>query len=638
MLLGSCSPNGASSFDSSSVQDATSLQVCRVEPLSWWIGMKTPLQLLVGGEGIGAYDVKMEGGKGVQVTGVRKADSPNYLFVDVRVNDNAAPGTYYLVFSKDGKAEFKYPYTISDRKDGASEKNSFTTADMIYLVFPDRFANSDPSTDSVDSMKEKADRSANLGRHGGDIQGIIDHLDYIAELGATAIWCTPMLVDDQDFESYHGYACGDYYHIDPRFGSNELYREFVDKAHAKGLKVIMDIVTNHCGTEHWWMKDMPMKDWVHMFPEYTGTNVLFSTNMDPNASKRELSLQESGWFVPSMPDINLDNPYTLRYFQQWAVWWIEYAGIDGLRVDTYPYNEKGPMSEWCKAVLEEYPDLNIVGECWTSSYPQLAYWQGGNPNKDGFDSHLPSIMDFPLEEAIVAAICEGGDNPAWGRGMTRVYDCLSHDFVYHDLTHMMTFIANHDHSRLGDTFDHDPGKLKIALALLATIRGIPQLYNGDEMLFSCKRGDWSDGAKRIDFPGGWKEDKVNLFTAEGRAAAGKTPEADYSRAAELHDFTATLFNWRKGKSVLHNGKTMHFLGKRDNSYAFFRYSEDSDEMVFVFVNNSDHVMTVPWESYDEIAPKRVTGKNPITGESVSFGDTDVMVGPRTALVVEFEKK
>ena len=329
---------------------------------------------------------------------------------------------------------------------------------MIYLLMPDRFANGDASNDSTPHTRERADRSAFFGRHGGDLQGMIDHLDYIAGLGATAVWPTPLLLDDEPEGSYHGYACGDYYRIDPRFGSNELYREFVGKAHEHGLKVIMDIVTNHCGTGHWWMKDLPFRDWIHQFPEYTGTNVCFSTNMDPNASRYDLDLQESGWFVPSMPDMNLDNPYVLQYFKQWAVWWIEYAGLDGFRVDTYPYNEKVPMSEWCAAIRREYPDFNIVGECWTSSIPQLAYWRGGNPNKDGFDSHLPSIMDFPLQEAICRALPT--DSLRWGEGMTRVYDCLSHDFVYHDLSKMMIFVANHDTDRIGDIVRRNPDRLE----------------------------------------------------------------------------------------------------------------------------------------------------------------------------------
>ena len=621
-----------SESDPEKIQDAGT-RVGRVEPLSWWTGMKTPLQLMVCGDGISRYDVRIEGGKGVKAGTVHKADSPDYLFVDVEISPDAAPGTYYIVFD-DGTDKFKYSYEIAARSEGSAERGSFSTADMVYLIMPDRFANGDPSNDATDDTAEKPDRDGFFGRHGGDIQGIMDHLDYISDLGATAVWCTPLLLDDEPEGSYHGYACADYYRIDPRFGSNGLYREFVGKAHEKGLKVIMDIVTNHCGTAHWWMKNLPFEDWVHVFPEYTGTNVCFSTNMDPNASKYDLNLQESGWFVPSMPDMNLDNPFVLQYFKQWAVWWIEYAGLDGFRVDTYPYNEKKPMSEWCAAVLEEYPGFNIVGECWTSSIPQLAYWQGGNANRDGFDSHLPSIMDFPLQEAI----CKGlpTDSQAWGEGMVRVYDCLSHDFVYHDLSRMMIFVGNHDMDRIGDVLRHNADRQKIAIAMMATMRGIPQMFYGDEMMFVSKDRSQGHGGLRVDFPGGWAGDKMDLFTAEGRARAavntdGKPVPEGF--AADMHDYTRTLFQWRKGKKVIHDGRTMHFL-TRDNTYAYFRY--DDTDAVFVFINNSRGKKHIPWSHYAEIADGLHDGRNVLTGESAEVSDSTV-VGPRQVLIVEYKR-
>lgn len=626
---------GNSVFVPDSVADADMEQVSRVEPLSWWVGMKAPLQLLVQGEGISEYDVAIEGGNGVKVNKIHKADSPNYLFIDVNILKDAKPGTYYLVFSKDGKPAFKYPYEIAARESGSVQRKSYSAADMIYLIMPDRFANGDPSNDSTSDTAEKFDRSKYFGRHGGDIKGIIDHLDYIEDLGATAIWCTPLLEDNEPDGSYHGYACSDYYHIDSRFGSNELYREMVAKAHEKGLKVVMDIVTNHCGTAHWWMKDLPFADWIHQFPEYTGTNVCFSTNMDPNASKYDLNLQESGWFVPSMPDMNLDNPFTLKYFQQWAIWWIEYSGLDGFRVDTYPYNEKEPMSRWCKAVRTEYPNFNIVGECWTSSIPQLAYWQADNENKDGFNSNLPSIMDFPLYDAICAGVPT--DSLQWGAGMTKVYDCLSHDFVYHDLSKMMIFPGNHDTDRIGDVVRQNPDRLKLVMTMMATMRGFPQIFAGDEMMFVSRDRSQGHGGLRVDFPGGWAGDKENWFTEEGRKAAltgtdGKPVAA--GQVAELHDFTRKLFQWRKGKSVIHDGKTLHFL-TRDNTYAYFRYN--ADEAVFVFINNSRGRKSIPWSHYAEIADGLYDGHDVMTGEAVEVNDATV-VGPRQALVVEYKRK
>ena len=633
LILAACSAKPA--FDPASVADATSQQVTRVEPLSWWTGMKMPLQLLVQGENISEYNVAVEGGTGVSVEKVNKADSPNYLFVDVKIAADARPGTYYIVFSKEGES-FKYPYEIAERREGSAERASFTTADMIYLIMPDRFANGDPSNDSVEGMPDKADRSKAFGRHGGDIQGIIDNLDYISGLGATAIWCTPLLEDNLPVTTYHGYACTDYYHIDARFGDNDLFREYVRKAHEKDLKIIMDIVPNHAGSGHWWMKDVPFKDWYHVFDTYTGSNIVFSTNMDPNASKQDLYIQESGWFDTSMVDMNLDNPYMLRYFQQWAIWWIEWADLDGFRVDTYPYNEKDPMSLWCAAVMNEYPHFNIVGECWTASIPQLAYWQGGNGNKDGFDSNLKSIMDFPLHDAMRLGLNE--DNPGWGEGILRVYDILSHDFVYHDLSNMMIFPGNHDTARLGDALRKNPKRVKIAMAMMATMRGFPQIFAGDELMFvSNNLKDAGDhGGLRVDFPGGWEGDEMNLFSAEGRAKAAKNTDGlavPQGQAADLYDFTSHLFQWRKTKDVIHNGKTLHFM-TRDNTYGYFRY--DDDDAVFVYINNSLEPKNVPWSYYKEISEGLSGGVDVLTGEPCEVSD-ETVVEPQSVLIVEYRK-
>ena len=630
VALTSCS---GPAFDPAAVADADAQQVTRVEPLSWWTGMKMPLQLLIQGENISEYNVAIEGGAGVSVEKVTKADSPNYLFVDVKIASNADPGTYYIVFSKDGQS-FKYPYEIAARAEGSAERKSFTTADMIYLIMPDRFANGDTSNDSTEDTDDKYARHELFGRHGGDIQGIINNLDYISDLGATAIWCTPLLEDNQPEHSYHGYACTDYYHIDSRFGTNDLFKEYVDKAHEKDIKIIMDIVPNHAGSAHWWMKDTPFKDWYHVFDKYTGSNIAFSTNMDPNASKQDLYIQESGWFDRSMVDMNLDNPFVLRYFQQWAIWWIEWSGLDGFRVDTYPYNEKDPMSEWCAAVMNEYPDFNIVGEVWTASIPQLAYWQGGNNNKDGFDSHLKSVMDFPLHDALRAGLNE--DYPGWGQGMTRVYETLSHDFVYHDLSNMMIFPGNHDTDRLGDVLRKNPKRVKIAMAMMATMRGYPQIFAGDELMFTSCDLSMGHGGLRVDFPGGWPGDEMDLFSAEGRAKAAKNTDGlavPQGQAADLFNYVSHLFQWRKTKDVIHNGKTMHFI-TRDNTYGYFRY--DDDDVVFVYVNNSLEPKNIPWTYYKEISEGLSGGVNVVTGEPCEVSDATV-AEPQSVLIVEYKK-
>ena len=601
---------------------AQNARIERVEPLSWWIGMNTPLQVMFYGENAGALNVAMaEGTEGVRVAGVHRAESPNYLFADIEIAPDAAAGTYRFVLTDDNGDAFSVDYEIAERREGSRERLSFTTADMIYLLMPDRFANGDPSIDETDDTQEEVARHHLSGRHGGDIQGIIDHLDYIAGTGATAVWSTPLLLDDEPFYSYHGYACADYYKIDPRFGTNELYCEYVRQAHARGLKVIMDIVTNHCGMAHWWIKDLPFGDWIHQFDNFTRTNNVFSANMDPNASQYDLRLNEDGWFDVSMPDMNLDNPYVLQYFKQWAVWWIEYADLDGLRVDTYPYNEKVPMSEWCAAVRAEYPNINIVGECWTTSVPQLAYWQGGNNNKDGFDSHLPSIMDFPLQEAIGQAIPT--DSVKWGTGMVKIYDVVSHDFVYNDLSKMMIFANNHDTDRLADIVRRNPDRVKIVMTLLATMRGIPQIFAGDEQMFVSADLSQGHGGLRVDFPGGWKGDKFNAFE----------PSNLKGDAAEVYRHTTRLFNWRKTKPVIHNGRTLHFIS-RDNTYAYFRY--DDTDAVFVFINNSRGAKRIPWENYAEITGSLHEGRDVLTGETVTIDGT-TKVGARRSLVVEFKR-
>ena len=608
-------------FTPESVADADHQQVTRVEPLSWWTGMKTDLQLLIQGEAISGYEVSIKGGKGISVKEIHKADSPNYLFVDVRIDASAKPGTYYIVFTK-GEESFKYPYEIAARREGSAERLSFTTKDLIYLIMPDRFVDGDESLDAVPRNMESVDKEAFFGRHGGDIAGIRSQLDYMADLGVTAIWNTPLLEDNEPASSYHGYACSDYYHIDRRFGTNEDYRSLVADCHGKGIKMIMDIVTNHCGAAHWWMADLPFKDWIHVWPEYTHSNCAFSAQNDPYCSDLDKANMEGGWFDTSMPDMNLDNPYVLQYFKQWAVWWIEYADLDGLRVDTYPYNEKYPMSEWCKSVRAEYPNLNIVGEVWTCNVPQLAYWQDGNPNRDGFNSNLPCIMDFPLQ----AAICQGmpRDTVHWDEGMVKIYDAVANDLYYHDMSNMMIFPGNHDTDRIADVLNHSVPRQKIVMALMATLRGIPQLFYADELMGVSRDRSQGHGGLRIDFPLDWQNDPA---------------------AVEVHDYTKALFNWRKTATAVHNGQTIHFL-RRDNTYAYFRYNED--EVVFVFVNNSRRNEIIPWADYAEFtvegaarrgagAPALVSGQNVVTGETVDFS-APVKVGPRSALVVDFRLK
>lgn len=618
-------------------------EVNHVEPPSWWIGMNQPLQLLINGPDISSYDITVKDGEGVKVTQIHKAESPNYVFVDLDIPKDAKPGTYHLEFTKKGK-KFEYPYKLEARRDGSADRQSFTTADLIYLIMPDRFANGDKTNDSTADTAEKANRDHLGGRHGGDLQGMIDHLDYVADLGATAIWATPLLLDNDPRGSYHGYAAADYYKIDPRFGDNDLYKEFVAKAHEKGLKVIMDIVTNHSGTKtYWWADDLPFQDWIHQFPEYTGSNHAFSTLYDPHASKHDMELTESGWFTPDMADMNLDNPYLLNYLKQWGIWWIEFADLDGYRVDTYPYNEKVPMSQWNKAITDEYPNFNIVGETWIDNSPAVAYWQKDNANNDGFNSLLPSVMDFPLLHAANQVFGASKEGDAQGRGRRSktgraLYDVIAKDYLYKNLDNLMIFTSNHDTERMGDVVGKDPDRFKAMMVLFATVRGIPQIFSGDEMMFTSAAENKSDHpGLRVDFPGGFEGDAFDFFTDEGRAAADidfNGEPIDKGLRKELYDFSSALFNWRKNADVIHNGKTMHFIPVNDG-YGYFRYNDN--DTVFVFINPSaTETVNVPWSDYAEIAASLGEGVDVLTGEKVTVSD-DTKVGPMQFLLIEYKK-
>ena len=648
----------------------------RIEPPCWWKGMRTPLQLMVHGEGIGgcaapgneggegqgvraeAFEVRFEGLRSVKVKAVHQADSPNYLFVDIEIGRRAQTGTGRLVFTrkgapaesgakdaliencgrldrKPGPDSFSVPYEIRERPTDEG-RMSFSSADLIYLIVPDRFANGDPSNDETSDTQDIADRSRPNARHGGDLKGIIGRLDYLQDLGVTALWPTPLLEDNAPRVSYHGYACSDYYRIDPRFGDNALYREMVSQAHDRGIKVLMDVVTNHCGAAHWWMQDLPFRDWIHVNEPYCNTNHVMSAAFDPNASEADRRQMEEGWFVPSMPDMNLDNPFVLKYFQQWAVWWIAWSGLDGFRVDTWFYNEKEPMNRWARAVREEFPWMNIVGEVWSLEPDYVAYWQEGHPNADGFASALPTVMDFPLMDAIERALAApDGDHGLQRTGDVRaVYDALTHDFAYADPERMLVFISNHDTPRLADICGADPGRMRLALTLLATLRGIPQLYYGEEWMLHTGTARRDDGRMRLDlFPAALEGGSHGRSGSESLDPSFGASPAGLAADATVFNYARTLFRWRRDTPVLHHGKTLHFL-PQDNTYAYFRY--DDAAVVMVFLNLSEKAVEVPWDRFAEITGGLGSGRDPVSGDTVAAGSA-LEVAPCDALVLEFKK-
>jgi glycosidase len=493
---------------------------------------------------------------------------------------------------------------------------------MIYLLMPDRFANGNPANDSHKDAAEEANRKSPYGRHGGDIQGVINHLDYIRELGATAVWPTPLLFDNEPSASYHGYACADYYRIDPRFGSNDLYRAMVAEAHRQGIKWIMDMVPNHCGAAHWWMSDLPFASWVNRFPAYTQSNYQMATQSDPHASAYDSNLCTRGWFDRPMPDMNLANPFVQQYLSQMAIWWVEYADLDGLRVDTYPYSDKQGIAAWTKSIMDEYPHLNIVGEAWLSMPAFIAYWQADVGNRDGYNSNLPSVMDFSLQDNLIKALSQDS-LPAWDEGMIKVYTSIAQDFVYANPNNLLIFAENHDTNRLAWLLKGKKEKHKMVMALLATMRGIPQLYYGSEWMMQNKAKQ-GHGEERLDMPGGWPGDRRSVFEESGR-----TQEEN-----DVFSYAKKLFTWRKTATVIHDGKLMQLVPIDNNCYVYFRYT--ATEMVMVVINNCSEAKTISWPRFAEMTDGYAQGEEVVSARTVTVGEP-WDVAPQTAQVVHFRK-
>jgi neopullulanase len=594
----------------------TAQKIDRIEPPSWFTGMKeTALQLMVYGKDIGSFDAAVSY-QGVKITTLVKTDNPNYLFLNLDISHEALPGNLQLVFTR-GKQKITYSYPLSAKPSGKAK--GFNTSDVIYLLMPDRFANGDPSNDNVEGMLEKSDRSNPDGRHGGDIRGITDHLDYIKDLGVTGIWLNPFLENNQPSYSYHGYSITDFYRVDPRYGSNEDFKNLSEKAHEMGLKLVMDMIFNHIGSGHWWMKDLPSSDWVHKFSNFTRTNYRASTYMDPYASKSDADLMEKGWFDITMPDLNQSNPLVEAYLTQNSLWWIAAFGIDGIRMDTYPYPEKNMMSRWAKRITDEFPGFFIVGEVWYQQEAPTAYWSYGKVNNDGYTSNLPSVTDFPLSLATRSAFNEP-DN--WTDGVARFYLVLSQDFLYPDPFRNVIFLDNHDLTRFFTQTGMRLDIYKMALSFILTTRGIPQFYYGTEIVMEGDKNH-GDGFLRQDFPGGWPGDTKNAFKGENLNDTEK----------EAFGFTKKLLDWRKDKEVIHNGRLKQYIP--DNGlYVYFRYNER--ESVMIILNNSNkESRTIIRDRYIESMNGFTRGKDVITGNEIS-DLTSFKIAPKTAMIIELK--
>lgn len=599
--------------------EAKKVKVERVEPMFWWVGMENPnLQLLVQGENISNYDINLKYA-GVSIDKINKTDNPNYVFIDLVINENTKAGKFDLVFSQKGRKKASYQYELKERRENSAKRIGFNESDVMYLLMPDRFANGNPNNDSVEKLTDKFDRENPDGRHGGDIQGMIDHLDYLKELGVTAIWSTPLMEDNQPTVSYHTYAITDYYHIDARYGSNADYARLSAEAKKRGIKIVMDVVTNHCGSAHWWMNDLPTKDWVHTFPEYTNSNHRKSTTNDPYVSKTDYDKNFNGWFDTSMPDLNQKNDFLVTYFAQNTIWWIEYADLGGIRIDTYPYNDKHGMAVICKSIMDEYPNMNIVGESWLETPAEIAYWQKGSLNHDGFNSELPSVMDFSLFFAMPKAFNE---KEGWSEGLIRLYNSLALDYLYADPYNLLIFAENHDTDHIMSTFEGDIDKYKQLMTFLATTRGIPQLYVGTEILLEGKKSD-GDGVMRIDFPGGWEGDERNAFTAEGRT----------EKENEAFDFLKNLLNWRKENPVIHTGKLMHYIPEH-NTYVYFRSNED--KTVMVVINKNEKTYDLDLKRFSESLKSFKSGKDVISKNQYDLSVGKITLSPKASLVLELK--
>jgi glycosidase len=598
---------------------ARDYRIDHMDPPLWWTGMHHgKLQLMVHGPCIADLEPSLNYA-GVRIASVSRVANNNYLFIDLEIAPDAAPGKLDLAFQRDGRT-LRYGYQLLARAKDSAQRVGFNSGDAIYQVMPDRYANGDPANDNAAGMTEQSNREQGYGRHGGDIKGMAEHLDYVAGMGFTMIWPTPLLESNMPAVSYHGYATTNHYRIDPRYGSNEEFRDFVTRARGKGVGVIQDVVLNHIGIKHWWMQDMPTPDWLTHQGKFVPTQHHRVALQDPYASQEDKRDFTAGWFSKSMPDLNQANPYVATYLIQNNIWWIEYAGLAGLRVDTYGYSNSEFLSRWSGAVMAEYPKLNLVGEEWSTLIPVVARWQQGKRNVDGYASHMPSMMDFPLNDAMRRALAapDGAE-----QGLNNIYEALSQDFLYANPGNLVLFEGNHDLSRIYSELNADPDLFRMAMAFVATAPRIPQFYTGSEILMTSTIKERDDASYRRDFPGGWQGDKVNAFTG-----AGLEP-----RQAAAQDYVKKLFNWRKGASVIHHGKLMHY-GPEQNTYVYFRYDGAKKVMVALNKNNTDTVLKTA--RFHEMLDGVRAGVDVISGQRVSL-DGEVKLPARSALILEIEQ-
>ena len=589
-------------------------EIERIEPPNWWVGMNNPsLQILLYGDDIGALTPVISHAN-VQLKKVQSVENPNYLFLDLLLADDMAATTVNIDLLKGNKIVKRIEYAFLDREAGLTA-NGFDSSDVMYLITPDRFANGDTSNDEILGMREGLDRSFDSGRHGGDIKGILDNIDYIKELGFTAIWLNPILENDMDTYSYHGYAATDFYKVDARYGTNEEYKKLCQIAQSKGVKIIMDMILNHSGSEHWFVKDPPTSKWINNNNTFKPTSHKRTTHQDPYASEYDKKAFVDGWFVDTMPDLNQREALMATYLIQNTLWWIEYAGIKGIRMDTYPYPDKNFMSDWTAAVMDQYPNFNIVGEEWSLNPVVVSFWQRGKVNSNGYVSSLPSVMDFPIQDTFNRSLVAPEN---WNSGWINVYEMLGNDHLYPDPSNLVIFPDNHDMDRFFTQINYDFDLFKMGMVYFSTLRGIPQFYYGTEILMKNEKE--GHGQIRSDFPGGWKGDMINGFTGKGLT----------TQEQEAKALTTKLLNWRKEKVVIHTGKLMQFAPE-DGVYSFFRYNEK--ETVMIIFNKNDKETAVSMDKYNEMIGDKSNAFDVLNDRRFSL-ESILRIPPKTALILE----
>ncbi len=593
-------------------------QIWHVEPPNWWTGMKSSsLQLMIHGYNV-AKAIPEINKTGIKILQYTPGESNNYLFIDFEITKTAIPSDFQIILHGVQSSD-TINYELKQKISELNNHSGFDDSDVIYLIVPDRFANGNIMNDNVDGYYDKCNRNNPDSRHGGDLQGIIDHVDYLKQLGISSLWLTPVLENNQLNTSYHGYAITDYYNVDPRLGTNEEYYRLSRELKKNGIKLIMDMVFNHCGSEHWWMKDLPFSDWINHYPDYFITSHQQSVLLDLHASDYDQIRMSEGWFVPSMPDLNQKNPFLANYLIQNSIWWIESARLSGIRMDTYPYADKKMMAEWNQRILYEYPEFTVVGEIWNTDPAFVSYWQKGARNADYYESNLKALMDFPVQSSLIKALNE---SESWNSGWITLYNTLAHDFLYTDPDNLVIFADNHDMPRYYEQLHYDLNLYYNGIVFLLTARGIPQIFYGSEIL-QTHPGTEAHGSIRKDFPGGWIEDSANAFTQTN---------LDSTQLRTLV-FFEKLLKWRQSCPAILNGKFIHFLPE-NGCYVYFRYNDD--QRVMIILNKNEKKINLSLDPFNELLEGYDYATDVLNGTEKRIKNT-VSIPAQQPLILDLKK-